>query len=244
MKKSLAVLCCALAGAASIDHYLHRHHVLQSKHYKPPAIAVKRTEEALIIINLQTHRRLPSPAGQLAGKTLDRPWAAALLAAIPAHTTPWPGFAGRADGEPIAVSAVAGAGNATAALNKDRLAEPAAAPIDIGNADVYAQLKLGRPCRTIAHCNWLGAQAIRDGMPHKAVRPFRTALKLATQQHNRPMMLISYYNIAIAYWWMKHYKQAAAWAKKGLAAWPPTALAGDRHTAAQVREVKMSNAAG
>lgn len=223
MRKMLAVLCCAVFSAAASGYYLHHHHFVKGKHYHPPAIAVNRSLDTLVITNLQAHRHSPLP---LAVPALTRQWASALQA-TPAAATQWPGLNASEKGSALFTGAAPEARSGPSIPASSDMNAAMDSP-DIGDGAAYAQLSLDRPCKTIAHCNWLGVRAIRDGVPQKAIRPFHTALELATQQHDQYMTLIGYHNLAMAYWWMKHYQQAAAWAEKGLFNPPPTAIASDQ----------------
>lgn len=224
MRKMPAALCCAVFSAAASGYYLHHHHFIKGKPYRPPAIAVNRSLDTLVIINLHAHRHPPLP---LAAPSLMWQWANAQQAAPSAAAVPWPGLNTDEKGSIMAHGAAPGARSPPPVPASSSAASAMEAP-DIGDGAAYAQLSLDRPCKTIAHCNWLGVRAIRDGVPQKAIRPFQTALELATQQHNQYMTLIGYHNLAMAYWWMKHYRQAAAWAEKGLFTPPPTAIASDQ----------------
>jgi hypothetical protein len=223
MRKTLAVLCCAIFSAAASGYYLHRHHVIKGKHYHPPTISVNRSIDTLVIINLQAHRH---PLLPLAAPSLMQHWTSALQ--TPAATaTRWPGLNTNTRGSAVATGAAPGARSGPPIPATSDTGAAVDSP-DIGDGAAYAQLSLDRPCKTVAHCNWLGVRAIRDGVPQKAIRPFQTALELATQQHDQSMTLIGYHNLAMAYWWMKHYRQAATWAEKGLFNPPPTAIASDQ----------------
>lgn len=220
MRKAIAVLCCTLLMAASTPQQLHHPMHPAHKKLKLPAIAVSRTEDGLVIINL--HAALALPPGYFRQPEPDAArLPAALMLPLPGARPGWPGLAGLENDR----NSPAGPGAPSPGQADSPRASPGAGEElpDIGDAAAYEQLALDKPCKTIAHCNWLGVRAIREGAPRKALRPFRTALQLATQQHDDYMTRIGYHNLAMTYWWMKHYRQASAWALKGLA----TELAAD-----------------
>lgn len=229
MQKVLGMLCCAVLSAVATEHYLHRHRFPHGKHYHPPAIAVSRTADTLIITNLQAPSPLSKQSLQLALNTVGQQWGSAILAGPPTVTAIWPGLNEKEKNGRRAAGTTAFQMHSPALLKSD--ADAGAETLDIGDGATYAQLSLDRPCKTIAHCNWLGGRAIREGVPQKAIQPFRKALELATQRHDQYMTLIGYHNLAMAYWWSKHYRQAAAWAERGLSNVPATALASGQEAA-------------